>query len=655
MPEAPSQRVVLVVIAQEKYDFWESLDEVAKATSDLADALATAGYQLLLSHLRVGGTRDEIVTALGGLLNGLGEKDRLFIYWAGHGTGSRPYYLVTKESPRPDPTSLNAITADQLGELVAKSKAEKVLLILDTCYSSAGAQAIAVEVGAIWNQQTWQPGQERFIHVLPSAHSLQKAQEAVFCRTLVNVLLGSDARVRKWGDDAEWIEVGQLRDSVVRALRKELGDSWQPPMPIEHGYGGDFLPNPRYRGPRPVMDVESGRRTLEIPDPLDQAARGIEFGESGFYFKGRTHVLTEIASWLRDGTGLMVLTGPPGSGKSAVVGRVVVLSDPAARALAKSSGSLDGVPDESLPPLRSVDMALHVKGLSLPEFARAIGQKAGLDLSIGASFDQQSFVEQVKNLNRPVTLGVDALDEASEPWQIGLLLRRLVEDANARVLIGTRRSPDGRTLRAGSDRHALLIDLFGEGATIVDLGDESDSQADIAAYVVARLKDPSSRHRGNNDAILDAARLVAERAQGVFLYARVVSRTMQDASTLDISLPEGPAEAFAQDLSIRFKEHRSLVDDLLRALAWAEGGGLSRQAWILVASAVSPGETMYDDTDVAWVLDNAGVHILETGEAGQTVYRLAHQSFADQYQSQVEDRGSIQQRITSALAGGALL
>ncbi len=51
---------------------------------------------------------------------------------------------------------------------------------------------------------------------------------------------------------------------------------------------------------------------------------------SGHYFTGRVRVLSEIASWLTapvaDDTSAVVITGGPGSGKSAILGRVVMMS-----------------------------------------------------------------------------------------------------------------------------------------------------------------------------------------------------------------------------------------------------------------------------------------------------------------------------------------
>ena len=53
-------------------------------------------------------------------------------------------------------------------------------------------------------------------------------------------------------------------------------------------------------------------------------------GRQGWYFTGRTRALRELAQWLTDSgqPTVQVVTGTPGSGKSAMLGRLVLLADP---------------------------------------------------------------------------------------------------------------------------------------------------------------------------------------------------------------------------------------------------------------------------------------------------------------------------------------
>jgi hypothetical protein len=654
MPDVSSRRVTLVIVAQAEYEHWdpltrkgwEPLTQIAQAAKDLADALRGKGYDLQLPHLLKGGTRTEVVEALNGCLSGLSDKGRLLLYWTGHGTGNGTHYLVTKESPRYEMSIANALPARDLANLIAQSHAEKILVVLDTCYSSTGAQSMAQEIHEILNEKTDRPGQSRFAAVIPSA--VLKAQEGVLCRVLLKVLTERDLPQRRWTDRDDFIPVSALKVALLKALQAELGEGWQPARPFDIGWDDIFLPNPLYNPNQPAMLVETPRRLLEIPEALALAARGIEVGEGGWYFTGRTRLLSELATWLREGTGLLVVTGPPGSGKSAVLGRMVTLSGPALRE-AKKAGAIDEVSRPTVPEPGVVNAAVHVKGMSLYQCAQELGGKIGVELPRGASFDPHAFIERVRGLAVSSTVVVDALDESTDPKGIGAFLKALTEKAGVRVLVGSRYRPDGRPLRQDEDRRGQLLALFGQETRILDLRDEADSKGDIAAYVDARLR--ASRHRDDRE-IAKVAWAVADEADGVFLYARMVARTLNDAERLDGPLPDGTLGAFEADLKTRFGKRIELVDHLLAALAWGEGEGLSRAVWLTVATAVSAESGSFTDEDVTWVLDHAGFHILESGESGQTVYRLAHQLLADHYLARAEHRTSVQRGIADALSQG---
>ena len=112
-------------------------------------------------------------------------------------------------------------------------------------------------------------------------------------------------------------------------------------------------------------------------------------------------------------------------------------------------------------------------------------------------------------------------------------------------------------------------------------------------------------------------------------------------------LSGGVGDAFAADLD-RYGSDRRRVADFLAPLAWAEGAGLPRrQVWLALANALADGTrggSEYSDSDLAWVLENAGAHIVESGEDGQTVYRLYHRAFSDYFRRQ-RDPSDVQARI----------
>jgi WD40 repeat protein len=333
------------------------------------------------------------------------------------------------------------------------------------------------------------------------------------------------------------------------------------------------------------------------------------------------------------------------------MGRLATLSDPEFRKAAIDAGIMP--PAGTIPLDGVIDVAIHAKGKTLDDCASALAKALGIEVTRDVSLDIEALVTAIGRIGRRVTIMIDALDEAASE-QASAIAARLVVPlgrlARVRVLIGSRHSIEGAIVPQGEDRHARLRAAFGTDAIIEDLGDEAETREDIAEYVRSRLLS-STKHRGNSTGIAAAAERVAARADGVFLFARIVSRTLQELDSLDGELPSTALEAFAHDLQTRFGGERQRVDDLLAALAWGEGNGLTRRVWPLVANAVVTRQRTYNDDAVAWVLGHAGWHIIEAGEDGQAVYRLAHQALADYYRHRV-DIGEAQGRIVAALTKG---
>src|SRR5258708_35658445 len=100
---------------------------------------------------------------------------------------------------------------------------------------------------------------------------------------------------------------------VARALNARLGGFVEF---REHGYVDPLLPNLAYHVP---VAAESAQRTR---DHFVVATSGLDVGGVGWHFVGRREVLSAIATWLAtEPSGVFIVTGPPGSGKSAILGR----------------------------------------------------------------------------------------------------------------------------------------------------------------------------------------------------------------------------------------------------------------------------------------------------------------------------------------------
>lgn len=336
------------------------------------------------------------------------------------------------------------------------------------------------------------------------------------------------------------------------------------------------------------------------------------------------------------------------------MGRLVTLSVPEVLATAEAQDNLG--PDDPRPPANTVDVAIHARGKGLFDCATACSRAVGIREAVAEGAGLSSLLEGVRGAGRPLTFVFDALDEAAEGQAERIaneLIRPLSHVPGVKVLVGTRRSLKGDLIPANEDQHGRLRTAFGPDATIRDLMDEPETVADIAEFVAKRLW--AAERRGDDGWIKAAAARVAAAAEGSFLYARLVARSLQETPCAALeALPADARAAFVEDIRSRFPEDQARVTAMLRALAFGLGRGLSRQVWPLVANALADA-AIYDDENVVFLLQRVGSYIVEasveTDGRHQAVYRLIHQALADHLRvAQAPDLPN--SRIFDVLSGG---
>jgi WD40 repeat protein len=353
-------------------------------------------------------------------------------------------------------------------------------------------------------------------------------------------------------------------------------------------------------------------------------------------FVGRVRLRERIAAWLGTARhGMFVVTGGPGTGKSALMGLLARQSaaDPAA-----------GAPEQE-PRLApdTFDVIVHVRQKTA-DHVRA-------ELAMMASEGRG-------------TVLVDALDEAvaGEAIAIAAHLRSLARRPDVRIVVGSRPSPVVASgLGGGPD--PLLAEL--EAVEVANLDHAEDTGADIAAAVREVLtRTAGSPYTGRD--VGELADEVAARSSPSFLFAHTAARWLLGRRTVITDEPDwrrvvarfGGEETLVSliddDLSARFQDVDLIrVRDLLRAVAWAEGLGLPRYTvWPELAEVLSSSGARYGDPDITWVLNEAGWYLTEAGEDGQTVYRLFHQALIDSFRAQTckgVDEREIQSRLVERL------
>jgi hypothetical protein len=381
-------------------------------------------------------------------------------------------------------------------------------------------------------------------------------------------------------------------------------------------------------------------------------AQDADGGELSWYFVGRRNENLRIVNWLRaQRAGMLVVTGEPGSGKSALLGHVLINSLPEVRGFLTNSGIVPSVPPNALPPSYVFDDIIHLAGMTIPMLVRRIALAAsvhgdeaadGLDSQDSTNID---WLEEV--LRRRVsslTLMLDALDEAADPLMLArTVIARVAALPGIRILIACR--PSVGVDSAGYDPSNLnMLDALkvrGRARATRTLWVKRDRRA-VETYSRSRLQaiaSAESAPRAVRDMYRAAgplASLIADHAQD-FLFARLAVQQLlrhpelsSDTGKEEFTrlLQGGHRDLFAQAVR-ELTAVNPVFHALLEALAISRGRGLPivDGIWVTVASALTA-DSITDD-DVSLLLGEAMAFITVDSEAGQTVYRLAHRTFME--------------------------
>ena len=390
-------------------------------------------------------------------------------------------------------------------------------------------------------------------------------------------------------------------------------------------------------------------------------AQSAEHGEVSWFFEGRHQERGRIVSWLRHaGSGMLVVTGRAGSGKSALLGNVLVHSLPELRDALARRGLITALLPRETPPDGVFDAVIHLSGLTLPQATRRLAAAAQLgplpprdDPAAGIATDLDWLTARLAERAEPFTVLADALDEATDPLDTARsLLARISAVPGVRVLVGTRASTNETPDALADDEN--LLDALAASPPVPDQpdpgspgdpGTSTSEEADgtgplwvtrdadaIGRYVARRLK--AAREHGvagkavpdmnlvQNQDIDRVAAVVAGRDRE-FLFARLaVYELVKDPRLLTLGRSRSLSillEGDHQDLFAKALGRLAQLDDrypvLVEALSLARGRGMPEAdgIWATVAAALTPETTRPDtlttthpmdstdtDTDAEW-------------------------------------------------------
>jgi AAA ATPase domain len=398
-----------------------------------------------------------------------------------------------------------------------------------------------------------------------------------------------------------------------------------------------------WRERRARAKAVQARQRAEQGRAMD-AGRGVAGRlEPGSHFTGRDAALRDLVGWLANETGaepaVCVVTGGPGSGKSALLGRLLLVASRWPRRLS------DGVKVQQEPqPRNGIDAFVDASRRQVEEITAEVAGRTG----VGAS-SADELVDALVRKGRPMVLVIDGLDEANRPRQLVRdLIRPLAREGGPlgiRLLVGARPN---------------LLPLF-RAARQVDL-DSPDyfSKADLADYVLGLLLEDRSTgpspYREDPDIAARVAAAVADRAGRSFLIAQLIARSLVQAPAVDVTVPEwwqafpATVDEAMDDYLGRFGDDEPRVRGLLLPLAYSEGPGLAEdELWVALARGLRAGGD--PEPDVSWLLSTPARDLLQATENdGMRTYRLFHQALAEHLQRTASlSTAEVHRRFTATL------
>ena len=599
---------------QPDWDRPELADDVTRMTRLLCETFRYEAVPVLTTDP----TWEQLHTRLRDFALSCIPDDYVAVYLTGHGyiTTSRSEHILLPSDADPnDELGRALMTSSLASRMLDGTPLRRLMVILDSCHAGSGGAELA---GQALGAQREVDG----LAVITATRSDQSALPGDFTKAFI--------RAAHHRAMAGYAVPALAPDAIVALIREDAAvPSTQKPDYFQIGAGKDleFLPNPDFQPQLADLDIDTQERLRRqlgqhLADRFVPAVR---------WFTGRARALADLTAWLTGSPEQIthrckVVTGGPGSGKTAVLGLLAALSHPDQRA-AVPRGELPAV----LPPPDAIDAAIYAGNQPTASVLAQIAAAAGLDMieHSDRSAQLRHLLDGLLKREHPLVVLIDALDEAADPQDLTRRAIRPLIDAGyprLRLLLGTR---------------SHLVDQLGPHIGILDLDDEAYADpADVRKYARQVLLEahPYSPYQMESAKVLDGVTAAVAAAAGkTFLVARLISQSLaaaaRPADPTDprwrASLAGTAGEAMRQDLLARLGADADKAAELLLPLAYAQGVGIPWEGiWPRLASALTP-QRSYTDTDIQWLRTNAGAYVVESMEEDRSVYRLFHQSLTE--------------------------
>jgi AAA ATPase domain len=519
----------------------------------------------------------------------------------------------------------------------AAHRREPTLFLVDLCRS--GRVALAS-----WLQML-RPEAMR-VGVIAAAWADEDAYDGRFSEIVTEVL--HECRTNGLGTDAThpYVPLARLTQKIADRVLLRSGDRQHvAPSRMDGPRHPDapFISNPNYFKDDPVLRarwaVDSSLRDFlddPVADPTHYATR------TGKYFAGRREELRALVPWLAGetagDTGLHVVKGDPGTGKSALLGALVCAAHPVLSTVTPVRDTLD----DNAPAIIRALAAVHARRRRLDELIASIASQLRLPAS-DEEWNVLRLVQAIASSAQTPVIVLDALDEAEDPDEVQTLL--LLQLASARRPDG---SPVCRLLVGVRpwEEFEPLFDTARAGGGLIDLNGITPQrlEAELEQFLKRVLNDAEAyRERGptiGDRLAKRVARRLAIASQdsnwGAFLVARLYAeyllrtqppRDVDEAEQFAARVPRTLPEVLELDLADR--DQAPTLRALLTALAYGHGEGLPAELIPDIAAQFEPNVLKVADP-IKLLREQVGFYLRTATDQQRTVlYRLFHQGLSD--------------------------
>ena len=515
------------------------------------------------------------------------------------------------------------------------------LFILDTCNSGLAARmpwTYGIDPSSLrgWVISASAPDRSAY------DGRLSLAVAAVLQQLAEGTLIDARTKVVPWAtfrdrviDDVERQQVGSFHQVVHSTL---LDRTINPP----------FFTNPNYVEPDPLASVGDGRDprlisflegALDLAHFTERASgrRDVTDRAGSGVFTGRRAELMALSDWIDYGADddvIRVVTGSPGSGKSALLGLLLCSTH---RDLRPATERIWRAAEPHIPQAQNLVVGVHARDQSV----RAVMDSIAAQLELKLGDDDWTPLNFAKKLNdhgsRPLIL-IDAVDESANIRGLLTLMLALSEPAAsslvspARLVVGTRAGAEWTSITEwiGELDPRQVIDL---NATPIDVQIE-----DIASYVASVMpRGPFTQRAATASATVIVNAVAKTNEWGSFLVASLFAhsnlpdrqlRNEEDLQNLIASVPRSLPEVLELDLAQQASPE--LGWNLLTSLAWAKGSGMPLRLLQVITRTLLIDVNPPATDDIARLLNVLRFYLrTSAAESGETLYRLFHQGLVD--------------------------